>query len=333
MVKEKIACLQWLRCFGAVAVVAMHLCADAWRMGVPGSREWAVLTVYGGLVRFPVPLFVMISGALFLGRERPVRELLGKYVLRIAVAYIFWSGVYTVVNGGTLRDFLLGHYHLWYLWLICGLYLISPFLGRIARDEGLCRYFLVLSLLFGNVLPRIADAAGLLSPELGELAAGLLGRGKLYFCMGYVCQFVLGYWLSVRAWSRRERLWLYALGILCALGTVFGTFAISLWKNAPDQLLFEAQSFRITAVAAALFVFARYHLTALPKMVEALARYSFGIYLLHPMVLEFLADRGLTAVFLPPIWGIPLLTAGVTGLCALVTALLARIPGVRNWLI
>ncbi len=324
MEKRQILWLEWLRAWAALAVVMLHTCAGSWYNVPVDSAPWRVLNLFEGLVRWPVPLFVMIFGALFLERQRPWGQLLGKYVLRIALAFLVWSGVYVYFGGGTLRNFLLGHYHMWYLWLCCGLYLLSPFLGVIARDEKLCRAFLILSLISGNVLPRLSELAALV-PGWETLAA-LLGKGKLNFCMGYVFPFVLGYELSHRELSRPARWGLYLLGIGGAVFTIWGTEQLSLVTGERVQLLYEPQSFHVYVTAAALFVFAREHCKTLPGAVASLARCSFGIYLSHALVLELLAEAGITALSWNPWLGVPGLTAAVVGVCWLLTALLRRIP-------
>lgn len=329
---RKLPYLQWLRCFAAAAVVMMHLCSKAWYAAIPGSGDWQMLNLSESLVRWPVPVFVMISGALFLGRERPM----GKYIGRVLIALVFWSGLYTLVSGKTemaaATEFFCGHYHLWYLYFLCGLYLITPFLGIIARNENLCRRFLVLSLIFGNVLPRIPELMHLFSPELGALADGIYGRIKISFCLGYVFQFVLGYRLSLWEPEKWQRRTLYALGLLGWVVTFFGTDALSDWKATPVQLLYDPQSLHISATAAAIFVFAKTHLTRLPKWVDSLARCSFGIYLSHALVIEELAKQNISVLTWDPAWAVPALTAAVTVLCWAGTALLRRIPAVGNYL-
>ncbi|MBE6950837.1 MAG: hypothetical protein E7451_05805 [Ruminococcaceae bacterium] len=323
---RKLPYLQWLRCFAAIAVVLMHLCAQSWYAAAPESGAWQILNIWEALVRWPVPVFVMISGALFLGAERPM----GRYIRRVLIALVFWSGIYTLVSGKTgmaaVTEFLCGHYHLWYLYFLCGLYLIAPFLGKLARDEALCTRFLVISLIFGNVLPRIPELVHLFSGELGALADAFYGRIKISFCLGYVFQFLLGYRLSLWEPGKTQRRTIYALGILGGLVTVVGTAALSRWKGAPVQLLYEPQSLHISAMAAAIFVFAKQHLTRLPKVVDSLARCSFGIYLSHALLIEELARHGVDALTWDPLWAVPVLTITVTAVCWAGTALLRRLP-------
>lgn len=69
-------------------------------------------------VRWAVPAFLMISGAVFLEKSIVIKDILRKYIFRIALAYAFWSAVYTLFyklhnNSASTKDiirtFLLGH--------------------------------------------------------------------------------------------------------------------------------------------------------------------------------------------------------------------------------
>lgn len=323
---NKLPYIQWLRCFAAAAVVLMHLCSGPWYQADVTGTDFLSLTLLDGLVRWPVPVFVMISGALFLGKERPM----GKYIRRVLAALVFWSGVYTLVSGKSAMaawtEFLCGHFHLWYLYFLCGLYLIAPLLVPIARDDRLSRRFLLLGLIFGNTLPRIPELAAVFSVPLGELAATLYGRIKISFLLGYVFQFLLGYRLSIWDPDRRQRRTVYLLGLLGAVVTVLGTVGLSRYLGSPVQVLFDPQSPHITAVAAAIFVFAREHLRRLPRWADSLARHSFGVYLAHVLVIEALSRQGVTVLSIHPLLAAPGLTVLITALCWGLSALLRRLP-------
>ena len=58
----------------------------------------------------------MISGALFLSRDISARKMYSKYILRIVLAFVFWSFIYAVITGdgieGKIGALVKGHYHL-----------------------------------------------------------------------------------------------------------------------------------------------------------------------------------------------------------------------------
>ena len=51
------------------------------------SLEWKVFNFFESIVRWSVPIFVMISGSLFLGREIPLRKMYSKYIFRMVIFF------------------------------------------------------------------------------------------------------------------------------------------------------------------------------------------------------------------------------------------------------
>ena len=75
---QRIAYLDILRLVATLAVIFIHVVAD----GLPlsfGQYNWYVAVVGGSLVRWAVPVFVMISGALYLN---PQKQITTKTVLK-----------------------------------------------------------------------------------------------------------------------------------------------------------------------------------------------------------------------------------------------------------
>ncbi|MBR4445084.1 MAG: acyltransferase family protein [Solobacterium sp.] len=87
-----------LRVAATIAVILLHVSAQNWHSTDIHSFEWCVFTIYDGLVRWGVPIFTMISGAIFLNRDIPIKKIYTKHILRIITAFIFWSAIYALVN-------------------------------------------------------------------------------------------------------------------------------------------------------------------------------------------------------------------------------------------
>ena len=147
---ERVAYLDLLRVVSICFVVMIHTVYQSFNSLPVEGWEWQTLNVYDSLSRWAVPIFVMISGALFLDRQKPLREILKKNVLRLVTAYLFWLAVYSVINqiyyhdfDSTLTHIIKGHYHMWFILMIIGLYLVTPLLRKIVEDDipisGGCR--------------------------------------------------------------------------------------------------------------------------------------------------------------------------------------------------
>ena len=138
---KRIFYLDFLRVFSISAVIMIHVAVQNWELIRAGSAEHIVFTVFDGLARFAVPVFVMISGALMLSRDLSIKKILKK-VGRIAILWVVWCALYAVLMLATgrgkemaLSDLMFGHYHMWFLPMIAALYLMTPILRYIAKQK------------------------------------------------------------------------------------------------------------------------------------------------------------------------------------------------------
>ena len=149
---QRVVYADLLRIAAMVAVIVLHVCGNNWQGEDIHSLDWHLLNVFDSLVRWCVPVFVMLSGMFFLdpGRNVTYRSIFTKKLLRVFTAYVFWSVLYAAFTallawrGGTPEtplqiwlDVVYGHYHLWFLYMIMGLYLFRPSCaGSSARPPG-----------------------------------------------------------------------------------------------------------------------------------------------------------------------------------------------------
>ncbi len=67
----------------------LHISAQNWCEIDIASFKWQVFNFFDSIVRWAVPIFVMISGALFLGRNSNIEKLYKKNILRIITFFLF----------------------------------------------------------------------------------------------------------------------------------------------------------------------------------------------------------------------------------------------------
>jgi surface polysaccharide O-acyltransferase-like enzyme len=122
--------------------------------------NWFTDDFYSAIGMLGVPLFVMLTGALLLNPNRddePLKVFYRKRLDRIALPFIFWTVVYFAwaftVLGRPLTLFSIGqgllngsYFHLWYIYLLMGLYAVTPVLRVLIKhlDRKLFTYLLVL---------------------------------------------------------------------------------------------------------------------------------------------------------------------------------------------
>ncbi|MBQ8288059.1 MAG: acyltransferase family protein [Clostridia bacterium] len=330
-----------LRIIAALAVVMIHVSAIEWKAAEVTSSDWMAANFFDSLARFAVPVFVMISGALFLGGRQTTGQIWKRSILRVTIAFAFWSAAYAVYHyikwddlGHALRELVEGHYHLWYIPMLVGLYALTPLFRKIVESQSLTRYFLVLALVLGFVLPQLADTVSLFSKEWGQSVSQLLG--DFHLSVGYVFYYILGYVLSQREIPKKAERLIYLLGGIGLLITLAGTAVASVYAGAAQLLFYEKFSVNVLLYSVALFVFAKEHFRfdlseRAQRVLRRLSKCSFGVYLVHAMILEY--SQELTGTLFTPWLWIPLLTFAVFTVSYLISGLLNLIPAVRKYIV
>ena len=85
--------------------------------------------------------------------------------------------------------------------------------------------------------------------------------------------------------------------------------------------------------AVAVFVFFRERLNFPVRFMRALSQYSFGAYLVHPAVIEFLAELGLDSLTFSPVISIPIVALAVFVISFAISAVLNHIPILKKYIV
>lgn len=303
--------LDVLRIFAALAVICVHTSCqifgnDNLPVASVGSSAWCAAAVYDALSRFCVPIFLMISGALFLGKALPIKRIYGKYVLRVLTAYVFWSFLYTLLRGerafslifGTIR----GGPRFSFLCYIIGLYMLVPLLDRFIREPRYMAYFLALCFFFGFLESQLYDMVSIEQIRYISVLYAYVHEFFTKMCLTGLtwlpAYFVLGYALFHYDMQPRHRWVLYCTGLLGTAATVWS----SLRANSLIEYWLDYRSVNVLFMTVGLFVFAKYGCArfslcpALERAISRVAELTFCAFLVHSWVLDtFLLDRGVTA--------------------------------------
>ena len=142
MEKQRLIYLDCFRALLATLVVILHSSGVAMSAMELGSASWTCMLFANALTRIAVPCFFMLSGYLLLGHDEPIHMFFKKRFTVVVIPFIAWSLVYLAWNaywgitvGITLTNIFNGtgaSHHLWYVYAMIGLYLVTPFL------RGLC---------------------------------------------------------------------------------------------------------------------------------------------------------------------------------------------------
>ena len=209
--------IDWLRVFACFLVFVTH-CCEPFYLGGEGSliltRSDALwVSVLNVIPRACVALFVVASSYLQFPLHYPASVFFKKRAARILVPFIVWSLVYAFVWGNpvqNLKDLALNfNYaagHMWFVYMLCGVYLLMPMLSPWAEKVGKkeLQFYLALWLLstavpfvrqwFGGAAPVIYGPSGIPNaakyPLWGE--ASWNAYGFFYYISGFAGYLLLG---------------------------------------------------------------------------------------------------------------------------------------------
>lgn len=282
-VKTHVVWLDVVRLIAMFTVVCCH-CTDPFNF-YPGDspiigdiKFWGA--AYGAFLRPCVPLFVMITGALLL----PVREetsiFYKKRILRVFWPFLIWSVIYKIPFNFSLLDV-----HMWYIYLLIGLYLYLP--------------------IFSAWVEKVSDKAKLwflagwgvtlFIPYYREFVSPYIWGGcswnefsMLYYFAGFNGYLLLGHYLRNHDWSLGK---IVGIGIpMFVVGyaiTFFGfryTTALPAYTEEQLELFFYYCSPNVVMMTIPIFLLAKkvnVKSDTIKRMLANLTICGFGIYMVH----------------------------------------------------
>lgn len=346
-----------IRVLATYCVVQLHVATPwLWRETDFNSSVFITSLFFDAFGRIGVPLFLMISGALLLTHEESYKSFFKKRFGRVFIPLIFWSIVYEIrigaefaINnpGSTFSDIWLilkdpfagpVYEHLWFLYMITGMYLITPLLRKLVKyldrfDQG---YLLLLWVFFNCVLPLIyrysSFRLGIWMPLLTP----------------YLAYYLMGYFLMKNDFGRKNIPLVWMIFILSYASSVFLTWFDSQEHGNVEIFFLSHHSVTIFAQCTTAFILLNHYGIRLSEkhsekqyhIFKFLGRMTFGIYLVHPLLIE-LFEGGLIAGFIlmgtmiggldvNPVIGIPVTAIVVTALSMLIIGIMLKTPFLKK---
>lgn len=344
---EKSTSIQYvnkLRIWAVYAVITAHVTIWMTLGAEPFTVNWWLGCWIYSLCLWSIPVFVMISGALLLDdtRQESAADFFKRRTQRIALPLIFWTAFYIVVRrvvGGeqiTLKYVIKliataePYYHLWYLYMIAGLYLITPPLRTYIRRASARERIFVIALIF-----ILADAC-----SQADILLWNNQRSIFTLFIPYIGYYMCGYELRLIDPKKVPTKYLAAGVIISMIYVAALADPLSAAKAVADyRSVFGFFSAPVVVMSIGIF-WAAYikdqrakpPTGAAKTALQWVAPATLGIYVLHPIVLEFIR-RGLSRYatkegnFAVGIVAVPLVTFVV---CYLITLLIMNIPVLRR---
>jgi surface polysaccharide O-acyltransferase-like enzyme len=325
----------WLdaaRVVAIMAVVILHVAGSVVTLSAFGSPHWWQGNLYDALVRWCVPVFVMVSGALLLDPRKTdcVADFYRKRAARVLLPIAFWSGVYILWNHrGALAQLRAmdvvhsiargwPHYHLWFLYMIMCLYLFVPFLRTLVVHTRRCDLWWLVALMF--VLSGV-----------NEWYRTFTGGGAGLFInwfLPYLPYFLCGYLIQT---SERKVPLSVSLGVFGAAvgGTAMGCYGLGKLQGLERGLYFYGylSVFVVPMSVSAMLMLRQWKPAGmLARGIQRVSALTLGVYLVHPILLESLRAHVLKPEDYLPLLSVPFVAALVFGGSLVVALIFHRTP-------
>ena len=310
--KNRILWVDWAKFLAIFAIILIHS-SSSFLTSLPLFKgSWFISLFFEAIARWGVPVFIMVSGYLLLRKEYELGTFLKKRLTRVLVPFIFWNFAYIIIKlimknpiSGKLTIFnvlsFIVHGFLdptivtvqfWFVYMIIGLYLMTPILSRWIKNatEGEINYFLIIWLIVMVI-------------NLFNIDFLLLKYITLFG--GVVGYFILGYYIAMKIESRektllvndpRKGLLLFIIGFVCIMA---GTIFASSFSNGLNLMMITQGDVTPFALLESLGIFIIIiNLTPyiknefVNKIATEISKASYGIYLVNILVIDLLIKVG-----------------------------------------
>ena len=337
--------VDFIRMFAVFQVVIIHVSAGLlYSWGKISVSTWMVGNVYDSFSRISVPLLFMISGALLLNRDEPLIDFFIKRFSKLGVPFVFWSLFYLywrcIVNGQSCSLMIVyqllfvdgSSYHLWFLYALVGVYLITPLLRILvfSGNKQALWYFVALWMFFEPGITLLDKVWGL---QIGV---------NVPMVTGFAGFFILGYLLRETRFPSWVVILSFVVWGLSVLVTVLGTYFMTIYADKFVGFFYEYLSINVILASVSAYILLKqlaeyefkYNVVVI-NSVKKIADTSFGIYLVHILILDIMLNHipllHLRAIITEnPAWGILMVSTIIFTISFYIVSFVKKIPVINR---
>ena len=265
-----------IRIFAFVFIVFLHTL----------NRQFGVDVWMGGyaIISIGVNLFIMISGYLLLDKTEEAIVFFKKRILNILPLFLVFNIIYIYFGKIPIMPVLKGKTisasHFWYVYMILGLYLLTPWLQKVLKYAEKETLFVVFLWFLCNILNPYLRYFNLAEIPFSNFPlTGFIG----YYILGY---FVKKYDNKVKRTSFILIIVIYALGFLLSFLSTKYVLAVT-GKRVSD--FFDKNSLGTFIMTLSFFVFwCKFNFSKRDRIIKIVADSTYFAFLVHLIVLHFI---------------------------------------------
>ena len=335
--------LDTLRALATLGVITIHVTTPVLKMMYSRNMEfWWIGNSIDSCVRFVIAMFLMLSGATMLGKEYKLGEFYKKRFMRVLVPFLFWLLAYWIYRWTNLSPKIQPKEfqaiiqwavnlfvaegvskHFWYIYMILILYLFLPFLGKGLRKLSNSTIFIILTcwvllnILFSNQIINTLNCVYFFQ------------KTKDYFL--YSGYFVVGYYLmNVSMKTPNYRPINFVVFVCTVLFSAFATYFASKNAHKLDMSFYGSLTVNTIIQSISLFLLVKdstIQNRIMDWIISTISNYSYGIYLVHIMVISILFNHRIFWTMAYPLISLPAIILLTLVLSFLFIFVLRKIPG------
>lgn len=300
--QDHIVSYDYLRLLASLMVVSIHIADTVTGSATNylGGLSWWLANFIQAFSRGAVPIFVLQSGALMLNKPKVTSSYLSsKAIRRLLVLGIFWITLFFVLQStwhgviyspwSLIQDIWNSKIsHLYYIYLIIGLYLMTPYIQKWNQKISLKTtfVFLTISILWEYLFNQF------------EIYNPL--NTAMILWIPYLPYYLLGSKLKDLKINKYYLLaGIAGTTLINAISNYYGTLSLGLgtiawWMNHNGDYFWSNLSPTVAILSIAIFSLFSLKFFNFPAKInhaaKYLATYTYGVYLVHPFLID-LFDR------------------------------------------
>ena len=336
--KEKIFYLDFLRAISTIAVIAMHVGAQKNGGGISASQFNDIRYM---LADWCVPIFLMITGTLFLNASECTFQRVCKHIKKTIFVIVFWGFVYNFISLAIIKGLSFSTivssikmialadttycYQFWYLYALIPMYFLLPIFNAFVKNATDKDFSIVVLLffVFTIILPNVIEYTG----DFG--ATSLIDKFSM-FCSLYFYM-LLGAYLSRIDVKKNIVIILFVVLIaVLAVTIVFDFINIDIEADK----IYGYCTLYTCVEASCIYLFAKMkkdYSENVKKIFGFISKYSLGIYILHVIVIQILRKIvHFDTDFAPAFISVPIIVLVVFLISLLGSVIAKKIPVLKK---
>ena len=261
-----------LRIFAFVFIVMLHTL----------NRQYGLTVWMSGyaVISIGVNLFIMISGYLLLDRTETVKEFFRKRFFSILPLFIIFNIIYIYFyNHSFITIKKISAPHFWYIYMILGLYLLTPWLRKVLQYAEKETFYVVVLWFLCNVFNPYMQFFRLPKIPFSHFPI-----------TGFIGYYILGYYL------KKYRYKLEKIPFICVIGVYITGFLISVLSTKYVLVttgnrisdFFDKNSLGTFFMSVSFFIFwIKFNFKNRNKVIRMISYSTYFAYLIHIIILHY----------------------------------------------